>query len=100
MRLAEGLRVDDTAVSRNLALTGGLIVSERLVIELTPMIGRERVDALLDDAMQGGDLRALLAAELGRLPHAERPDIDELLDPARYIGRAAKLVDDAVADRA
>jgi 3-carboxy-cis,cis-muconate cycloisomerase len=95
-RLAAALRVDRDAVARNLALTRGLIMSERLSIVLTPLIGTERVTALVAAAGAGGDLAALL----GDLPEAASLDIPALLDPAAYTGEAGAVVDRvASADR-
>ncbi len=83
--LADGLVVDDAAVSRNLTLTGGLIVSERLRGVLVPLIGAERFAALV--ASTDGTLDARVRA----LPEAADLDLDDLLDPAQYIGLAADL---------
>lgn len=80
--LAAHLRVNVAAGTRNLALTGGLLVSERLAIVLVPRIGRPRFDTLIAAASGGGDLAALVRA----LPEAEDLDVDDLLDPARYTG--------------
>ncbi len=100
--LVAGLRVDGEAVTRNLGATGGLIVAERLSIVLGPVLGADRVSALVAQAAAGGDLGAALtgdadvavmARERGQDPAAF---VAELLDPARYTGVAARLVDDAV----
>lgn len=91
-RLVEGLTVDDDAVARNLALTHGLIVSERLSIVLGPLIGRDRLSALVASAADGGDLASLVRA----LPETADLDVDALLDPAKYTGLASRFVDDAV----
>ncbi len=88
--LAAGLRVDEAATARNLALTHGLVISERLGLVLTPLIGRERFAALIASASAGQDLRALVAA----LPEAAQLDLDDLLDPAAYVGLADALADD------
>lgn len=82
--LAEGLQVDEVATARNLALTNGLIISERLGLVLTPLIGRERFASLIASASAGDDLRALVTA----LPEASQLDIDDLLEPASYLGLA------------
>ncbi len=94
-RLVEGLTVDREAVGRNLGLTRGLIVAERLSLVLGPRIGRDRLAALIAAARggDGGDLATLVRA----LPEAADLDVDALLDPAKYTGLAARLVDDAVA---
>ena len=101
--LVAGLHVDTDAVARNLAATGGLIVSERLSIVLGPVLGAARVAELVTEAAAGGDLAALLAASpdvaalaaaAGATPEAFAAD---LLDPARYTGLAGRLVDEAAA---
>jgi len=93
-RLVAGLRVDSAAVARNLAATRGLIVAERLSIVLGPLIGPDRVSALVAAAGRGEDLRVLLAA----VPEASHLDVDGLLDPAGYVGLAGELIDSAVAE--
>ncbi|WP_374976031.1 lyase family protein [Microbacterium trichothecenolyticum] len=99
--LLAGLHVDTDAVARNLAATGGLIVSERLSIVLGPVLGAARVADLVTEVAAGGDLAGLLAAspdvaalaaERGATPEAFMAD---LLDPARYTGLAGRLVDEA-----
>lgn len=89
--LVSGLRVDSVAVERNLALTGGLIVAERLSLVLGPIIGAERVAEIVAAAGRGADLAGLLRAEPGL--EGTGIDIDDLLDPARYTGLAGVLVD-------
>jgi 3-carboxy-cis,cis-muconate cycloisomerase len=90
--LARGLQVDDVAVARNLALTQGLIVAERLSIVLGPVLGRDAVAGLVAAAAGGADLGALISSALegeGAAPI----DVAALLDPAQYVGLAARLVD-------
>ncbi|MGU3644324.1 lyase family protein [Microbacterium sp. C23T] len=101
--LVAGLHVDTDAVARNLAATGGLIVSERLSIVLGPVLGAARVSELVTAAAAGGDLARLLAASpdvaalaagAGATPEAF---VADLLDPARYTGLAGRFVDEAAA---
>lgn len=87
--LAEGLVVDREAVARNLAVSGGLIVSERLARVLVPRIGRERFGELVASTSAGSFAEALRA-----LPEAGDLDLDALLDPAGYTGLSGRLVDD------
>jgi 3-carboxy-cis,cis-muconate cycloisomerase len=102
--MVEGLRVDEAAGARDLALTEGLIVAERLSIVLTPVLGTDEVTRIVSAAGAGGDLTALvreaLEAAVDRVPGAAHPadDVDALLDPAGYTGLAGALVDRAVAD--
>ncbi len=88
-RLVETLHVDTDAVTRNLAATRGLIVSERIAVVLTPLIGADRVREVVAAAGRGDDLGALI----GSLPEAAGLDIDALLDPAAYTGLAGAFVD-------
>lgn len=97
-RLAAGLHVDADAVARNLGVTRGLIVSERLAIELAPVLGRDRVDGILSAAIRGDDLRSLIAEELERQGLADAVSLEDLLDPSAYTGWATALVDDVAED--
>ncbi|MCS5735712.1 lyase family protein [Herbiconiux daphne] len=92
-QLTAALRVDRDAAARNLDLTRGLILSERLSIVLAPLIGAERVATLVAEAASGADLAALVAA----LPEAADINIPALLDPANYTGDATATVDSATA---
>ncbi len=98
--LVSGLHVDAEAVQRNVELTRGLIVAERLSLVLGPVIGAERVREIVSRVRGGASLRDALAAEPG-LAHALAasggPTIDALADPARYTGLAQQLVDAALA---
>ncbi|MGW7726829.1 3-carboxy-cis,cis-muconate cycloisomerase [Streptomyces canus] len=95
--LTEGLRVHADTMREHLALTHGLIVSERLSAELTPVLGRARAKALLTDLAkrtytEGVSLGELLAQE----PELKDVDLDEPTDPARYTGSAGALTDRAL----
>ncbi|SFR67588.1 3-carboxy-cis,cis-muconate cycloisomerase [Agromyces sp. CF514] len=81
--LAAGLSVDAEAVARNLALTRGAILAERLALALGADAATELLDAL---ASGSGGLAALLDAR-GLDP--------ALADPSAYTGLAAHLVDAA-----
>jgi 3-carboxy-cis,cis-muconate cycloisomerase len=103
--LAAGLQVHADRMAANLALTGGQVVSERIVAVLSPVLGKADARALLTAASaevsrSARPLPALLAglAELrGVLDAAQLAD---LCDPTHYIGAAAVLVDDALRDDA
>jgi 3-carboxy-cis,cis-muconate cycloisomerase len=95
--LAEGLRVHAGAMRKHLGLTHGLLVSERLSAELTPLLGRARARELLTElarraCTEGRPLRELLA-EVAELKDV---DLDEITDPARYTGSAGALTDRAL----
>jgi 3-carboxy-cis,cis-muconate cycloisomerase len=104
--LAEGLEARPEKMAGNLAVTGGLIVSERLVGALEPLLGRSGAREALTSASKAAAARGASLAETlidepgvraladsGRL----RPeDLADLLDPARYLGAAPDLVDRAL----
>ncbi|MFF4627848.1 3-carboxy-cis,cis-muconate cycloisomerase [Streptomyces griseorubiginosus] len=98
--LTEGLRVNADAMRRNLDLTHGLIVSERLSAELADVLGRARAKELLTELAgrtyaEGRSLGELLAQE----PELKDVDLGELTDPARYTGSAGALTDRALERR-
>ena len=104
--LAEGLDARPERMAENLALTHGMIVSERLVGALEPLLGRAAARKVLTSASQvavdgGIPLAEALVDEpdINALIDAGRLDTDrlaQLLDPAGYLGVAAELVDRAL----
>ncbi|MGW0905997.1 3-carboxy-cis,cis-muconate cycloisomerase [Streptomyces sp. NPDC002853] len=98
--LTENLRVHPEAMREHLGLTHGLIVSERLTAELTPLLGRARAKELLTSAArrtrdEGRSLAEVLAEE----PALAAVNLTELTDPARYTGSAGALTDRALERR-
>lgn len=99
--LAEGLRVFPRRMGEHLALTDGLIVSERIAAALAPLVGRSRAKELLSAASrrarEEGVGPAAALAEVPELAGAlSEARLRELTDPARYTGSAAALVDRAL----
>lgn len=99
----DGLTVDPDAMARNLGTGGGAVLAERVVAAVVPVLGRqdatERVAraasartpfaiALLDDPV----LAEALAAT-----GWDGPRLDELLDPATYLGATDTWIDRALA---
>ncbi|MGY3565123.1 lyase family protein [Sinomonas sp. RB5] len=108
--LAEGLRVFPERMRANLALSGPLLTSERIMLELAPVAdgGREGVQSAVDAAIgaardgAGPDEQARVLREalrgVVRLDQVSEERLDELLDPAGYRGDAAGIVDRILAD--
>lgn len=91
VELVGGIRFDPAATARNLAMTDGLIVAERVALVLTPRIGKDATAELIARAGAGEPLTDLVtAATVGT-----DLDVAELLDPAGYVGLAGRIVDDA-----
>lgn len=103
--LVSGLRVNTGRMSENLNRVGPMLVSERLMAELAPVLqeqaggepgsGKARLQAIVDRSLGGGpdepDFRTLLREELPASVTDEQ--LDGLLDPAGYTGEAGALVD-------
>ncbi|MFF9266472.1 3-carboxy-cis,cis-muconate cycloisomerase [Streptomyces rochei] len=98
--LTEGLQVRPEAMREHLALTHGLIVSERLSAELAPVLGRARAKALLTElAGRTYTEDRSLAELLAEVPELKGFDLTALTDPARYTGSAGALTDRALERR-
>lgn len=100
--LATGLQVHPRAMAANAALTGDLLLSERLTSRLAPLVdgGKPAVQQLIARSAAGGpELRPLLrdAVPPGALSDA---DFDALFDPAGYLGQAGTFIDRILADHA
>lgn len=99
--LAEGLQVHPDRMRANTAVTGGLLVSERLLTELGPQLGSDTVRDLIGRAGAGADLRGLLIDTLTENRDAlgtadPETRADELLDPGHYTGAADEFIDRAL----
>jgi len=104
-QLLAGLRVDATAMRRNLAVTNGLIMAESVVARLAPALGRGAAHELVTRvcaraAERGEPLRDALLGEPGVTAHLAAGEMDAALDPGGYLGCAAQFVDRALARHA
>jgi 3-carboxy-cis,cis-muconate cycloisomerase len=96
--IAEGMVVDAARMRRNLDLTGGLIVAEAVMMGLAPHIGRGEAhhvvkhacDAALAESISLADALGREAAVSSRL---DRAAIENLTDPARYLGSSDSFID-------
>ncbi len=105
--LAEGLQVFPQAMRRNLDLSGPLLLSEAVTAAVGPLLegnaagknnadGRQRLQAVVDETLrvpaadQAATYRRLLRAAVPAdlLSDAR---LEQLLDPANYLGQAAEI---------
>ena len=91
-----GLRVFPERMRRNLDLSGGLIMSERVMLALGERLGRQRAhDIVYEHAQQsavaGVSFRELLLADAEVAQQLTPQELDELLDPASYTGACAAM---------
>jgi 3-carboxy-cis,cis-muconate cycloisomerase len=98
----EHLEVDPDRMRTNLELTGGVLLADRVVTALTPVLGRDRAAELLEEASAKAQAsRRPLADALREHPevaqHLTTGELSELLDPAGYLGSAETFIDRALA---
>ncbi len=92
--LAAGLNVFPEAMARNLALSGDLLVSERILAVASPLVagGKAKVDELVAESVRTGTpLRTLLQGELPS-DMDNQLFLDDLLDPSGYLGSATEFI--------
>jgi 3-carboxy-cis,cis-muconate cycloisomerase len=100
--LLGGLEVDPEKMRSDMDLTGGLVMSESVAAALTPSLGRSDAQQVVEKAARrsvesGRRFRDVLL-ELPEVSDALGEDeLDTALDPARYLGVSAELIDRALA---
>lgn len=100
--LLSGLSVNAETMAANLTLTGGQIVAEGLMMRLDAAIGRDRAHHLLVELTRAADQQGRSFAEVAAsdervASHLSASEIEQALDPASYTGKAAAIVDQAIA---
>jgi 3-carboxy-cis,cis-muconate cycloisomerase len=100
--VVEGLEVDAEAMRRNIDMTGGLVMSEAVMMGLGPYIGREYAHDLVYDLCRESlktktPLIDLLVANAEISRHVNRAQLLEMLDPANYLGQSGVMVDRVLA---
>ncbi len=97
-----GLVIREDNIKRNLELTGGLIMSERIMIALVEKgIGRQEAHELMRLAAseaftKGKKLFDVLMADERVSKVFSREELQKCLDPASYIGTAVEQVESAL----
>jgi 3-carboxy-cis,cis-muconate cycloisomerase len=91
--LTSGLIVNVDAMRTNLLRDGPLVVSERLMVEFGPLVGRARLQEMVTAAVEdhGADLVRHLRAEPALISITDE-HLAESLDPLNYLGAADDLV--------
>lgn len=97
-RVLEGLIVYPENMRRNLHLSGGLLLAERIMLELGRHVGRQTAhDIIYEAAMIAFEQRVPFADVLKRndevMHYLSAQTIDDLLDPVQYTGLAGEYVD-------
>ena len=97
----EHLEVDTDRMRRNLDLTGGLLLAERVTTALAPSLGRLEARELVQRATaEAVDSQRPFAEVLYHQPKVsdllDQEEIGRLLDPAGYLGSAEAFIDRAL----
>lgn len=94
----DGLEVDADRMRANIDMTGGLVMSEAVMMGLGGHIGREYAHDLVYDICRAAvkDKRPLLDLlcehpEVNQ--HLDRAALEKLCDPANYLGQSGVMVD-------
>jgi 3-carboxy-cis,cis-muconate cycloisomerase len=100
--LSTGLQLFPQRMRQNLDLSGGLIMSEALMLELGKHIGRQRAHDAVYEAAQatattGRPFRDLLAEDAQVSGRLSAEQIETLLDPARYTGLCPQFAEHGAA---
>ncbi|MEU7618464.1 3-carboxy-cis,cis-muconate cycloisomerase [Micromonospora rifamycinica] len=96
-RLLAGLQVRPERMRANLDATGGLVLAEAVAARLAPAVGRSAAHDLVTRAAAAPSFRAALLADPEIRAHLSEAQLDEALDPHRWLGSAGPLVDRALA---
>jgi 3-carboxy-cis,cis-muconate cycloisomerase len=103
LQVVQGLEVNTETMQHNLQKTNGLVLAEAVSIALAQRIGRDAAHALVEQnccsaAEQGAHLREVLGRDARVTEQLSGAELDQLLDPARYLGQAQRWVERAVAE--
>jgi 3-carboxy-cis,cis-muconate cycloisomerase len=101
--LTDGLKVRADNMRRNLDVTGGLMLSEAVMMKLAPVLGRQEAHEVVYHAAQqaavdGRTMKAALMAVPEVAEKLSEAEIDAILDPAAYTGLCAAFVDRVLGD--
>ncbi|GAA4364512.1 lyase family protein [Paeniglutamicibacter cryotolerans] len=98
--LATGLGVHPAAMAVNAGISGDLLVSERLMSRLTPLLagGKPTLQRIIGESLASGvPLRELLRSDIPLATLSNR-DLTTLLDPSGYLGQNNEFIDSILTD--
>lgn len=104
-RVLMTLSVNPDRMRKNLDISGGQLLAERVMFALAERLGRQRShDIVHEVSMEAIENSTSFAAALKAHPeialHLESGEIDRLLNPSTYVGLSAVFVDRVVASAA
>ncbi|MBO72664.1 MAG: 3-carboxy-cis,cis-muconate cycloisomerase [Flavobacteriales bacterium] len=95
--MIEGLQVDKKQMLGNLSMGGGLLMAESVMMAIAPKVGRNSAhDIVIGAASRAWDkgitLRESLIDDERVREYLSIDEIDELIDPANYIGSSDEMI--------
>jgi len=99
--VSAGLTVRPAAMLRNLSVTGGLTLSEAVMMKLAETAGRQHAhdivyEACMKAAATGRDIKSVLLEDPAISGKISPAALDALLDPSAYTGLAAGFADEVL----
>ena len=99
--MLDGIDVRKERMRENLEITKGLILSEAVMMALAPHLSRLGAKKVVEQACKAAlsedkHLRDVLAEIPEVTKHLTLEDLDNLFDPANYIGLAGEIIDEAL----
>jgi len=100
--LAKGMVIYPERMQKNLGILGGLMMSERVMLELGYKIGKQTAHGVVrEDCIKAIEENIEFKRVLLENPRVNQylseSDIDRILDPVRYVGLAPQIAKNAVA---
>ena len=99
-RLLARIGVNAERMAENVAMSGGAIATENLMMQLAPKTGRAAAHDLIHHALDGrentlSDVADALVSDAGIRRHMEPQEIRDALDPAGYCGDSERIAREA-----
>jgi adenylosuccinate lyase len=100
--LFEGLQVNEEKMFANTGILKGLILSERVMLALGKKIGRQSAHEIvyrisMEAFEKGIDFKKALLEDKEFSRYFEESEVDEMLDPRKYVGLSGQIVDEVLA---
>ena len=102
LALLKGLRIDEAAMTRNVNMMKGYLLSERVMLELGEKVGKNTAHEWLYEASMNGIEKGLSFGEALRAHHEvagvfTEDEIEVLIEPGKYLGAVGESIDRVLA---
>ncbi|MFX0212252.1 MAG: lyase family protein, partial [Candidatus Hodarchaeota archaeon] len=91
--ILKGITINEENVKKNLFFLDGRQCSEKLLVELTNSIGRQKAHGILRDLARKDNFRVAVKNHPRISKLFSEKEIDDMLDPRNYLGLAPEVVD-------